>query len=146
MRLLRESAQHGRLSPDEELATFLKDRREHVADLIQPSLDAGKIVVVDRYYYSTIAYQGVRTGVDPCELNEQMRAEFPVPDLTLLIDVLPAVGIDRVSRLRGDIPNEFERVDELAHIREKFQALLDCAPEIRSTERVNDFETTAFRI
>ena len=59
-RRLRESATRGRLSAEEELATFLADRREHVSNLILPSLAAGKVVVLDRYYFSTAAYQGAR--------------------------------------------------------------------------------------
>src|SRR5207253_402183 len=61
-RRVRESAQNGRLDPHEELATFLDDRREHVATVIGPALGRGEIVILDRYFYSTIAYQGPRTG------------------------------------------------------------------------------------
>jgi dTMP kinase len=57
-RRLRESAQSGRLSLEEELELFLKDRAEHVEQLIRPALEAGKVVILDRYYLSTAAYQG----------------------------------------------------------------------------------------
>src|SRR4051812_21534342 len=50
--MLRDSALTGRLEPAEELAAFVADRREHVATLIEPALGAGKIVLVDRYYFS----------------------------------------------------------------------------------------------
>ena len=53
---LRESAQNGRLSLEDELDLFVKDRRDHVETLITPELEAGKIVILDRYYYSTITY------------------------------------------------------------------------------------------
>jgi dTMP kinase len=58
--VLRESAVSGRLSLDEELKAFINDRREHVDTLITPKLEAGHVVVLDRYFYSTIAYQGCR--------------------------------------------------------------------------------------
>src|SRR5690606_29927239 len=59
-RKLRESAATGRLSADEELECFLEDRRQHVRELIEPALREGKVVILDRYYFSTMAYQGAR--------------------------------------------------------------------------------------
>jgi dTMP kinase len=128
-RRLRESAQNGRLDAHEELATFIADRREHVKTVIRPALDRGEIVILDRYFYSTIAYQGVRTGHHPCELYHDMR-EFPTPDVTFLIDVEPEIGLHRISNTRGDTPNEFERLESLSAIRKLFIELLECAPEI----------------
>ena len=59
-KLVRESAATGRLAPAEELNAFLQDRKEHVETLLAPSLREGKAVIVDRYYFSTAAYQGAR--------------------------------------------------------------------------------------
>jgi dTMP kinase len=118
------------MEPLEELQAFLADRAEHVECLIAPSLEAGQIVILDRYFYSTIAYQGARSGMDPCQFYNEMREKFPVPDVTYLIDVLPEVGLHRVEKLRGDVPNHFERLDALTHTREAFTQLLDCAPEV----------------
>ncbi len=128
-RRLRESARTGRLSPDEELKTFVADRREHVATVIMPALAQGHVVLLDRYFYSTLAYQGARTGQDPCQLYELMR-EFPTPDIAFLVDVLPEVGLHRIAELRGEIPNEFERLEALREIRSLFLQLETCAPEI----------------
>ena len=61
---LRESATTGRLEPEQELEYFLLDRKEHVENLILPSLKDDKVVILDRYYFSTMAYQGCR-GFDP---------------------------------------------------------------------------------
>lgn len=56
---LRESFTSGnRLSPEEELDLFFRDRREHVEKIILPALDQRAVVIVDRYYYSSMAYQG----------------------------------------------------------------------------------------
>ena len=77
-KLLRESAETGRLSIEEEVEMFLKDRREHVEELILPRLREGCVVIVDRYYFSTAAYQGAR-GVDPQELlrrNEEFKTPY----------------------------------------------------------------------
>src|SRR5260370_25230495 len=51
---IRESAANGRLPLKEELKAFINDRTEHVRNVIQPALDTGKIVILDRYFYSTI--------------------------------------------------------------------------------------------
>ena len=57
---LRQSAEKGRLSPQEELDLFHQDRRDHVQSLIAPALERGDTVIVDRYFFSTMAYQGAR--------------------------------------------------------------------------------------
>ncbi|MSP60451.1 MAG: dTMP kinase [Myxococcales bacterium] len=120
-RRLRASAQEGRLSPDEELHAFIEDRRQHVRELIAPSLAEGRVVIVDRYYFSTAAYQGAR-GRDPVELL-QINEEFaPEPDLLVLLAVAPSVGVARI-RERGDRANLFEREDLLARSAAIFAAL-----------------------
>lgn len=73
-----------RLSPELELAWFLADRREHVQNLIRPALEQGKIVISDRYYYSSVAYQGAR-GLDPEEILAAHRDFAPKPDVVILL-------------------------------------------------------------
>src|SRR5689334_18751024 len=72
-RALRESARSGRLALQDELDLFLKDRREHVETLIRPALERGDVVILDRYYFSTAAYQGAR-GLDPAEIIQANEA------------------------------------------------------------------------
>lgn len=143
-RRLRESAQTGRLDAHEELRIFIEDRREHVETVIRPALNRGEIVILDRYFYSTIAYQGSRTGHHPCELYQDMR-EFPTPDVTFLIDVAPEIGLHRISG-RGDIPNEFERLDSLREIRRLFLELRECAPEIHTINGFPDVDSVYHEI
>jgi dTMP kinase len=111
-RRVRESASTGRLSPDEELHAFLEDRREHVAQLLRPGLAAGQVIIIDRYYFSTAAYQGAR-GRDPAELLRINEAFAPAPDLLVLLEVTPKLGIARIAQ-RGDTGNLFEREEDLA--------------------------------
>jgi dTMP kinase len=120
-RKLRESARTGRLDLAEELELFLADRAEHVTQVIQPALDAGKVVILDRYYLSTAAYQGAR-GADPEKILEQNEKFAPPPDLVLLLDADPAAGLARVQR-RGDVPDEFEHANALAEVRRIFLAI-----------------------
>lgn len=116
--VLRDSALTGRLSPTEELEYFLKDRQEHVKTKIQPAIESGKVVIIDRYYFSTAAYQGCR-GLDPAELLAQNEKFAPEPDLLILLDLEPKVGLERI-RTRGDRANHFEKTDTLAKAREIF--------------------------
>ncbi|WP_411825451.1 dTMP kinase [Luteolibacter sp. AS25] len=119
--LLRNSAETGRLSPEEELETFLKDRRQHVAEKIAPALAEGSIVILDRYYFSTMAYQGIR-GFDPQDIRERNEAFAPVPDLLLIMDLDVDSAIERIGA-RGDSTNEFEKRSSLTQCRETFLSL-----------------------
>jgi len=120
-RALRESARLGRLSLDEEIEFFRRDRQEHVSTVIQPALAAGKVVVLDRYYFSSAAYQGAR-GADPALIIRQNQEFAPAPDLILLLDLDVESALARV-RGRGDAPDEFERKEALAAVRSIFLSL-----------------------
>lgn len=108
---LRDSASTGRLTIDEELAAFISDRREHVQNVILPALKSGKVVIVDRYYFSNAAYQGAR-GMDPGEILRVNEAFAPAPDLLILLEIDASTGVRRVAA-RGDKGNLFEREEDL---------------------------------
>lgn len=118
---LRASAATGRLSAEEELELFILDRRAHVEQVIQPALDAGEIIILDRYYFSTAAYQGIR-GLDVDDILKRNEAFSPAPDLLVILDVEPRVGLSRVHG-RGDVANLFEREDDLAKCAEIFRGI-----------------------
>lgn len=120
-RQLRESAKTGRLSVHEELELFLKDRVDHVKRSIGPALEANAIVILDRYYWSTAAYQGAR-GVDFDQIIRDNEARAPIPDLILLLDLEAPSGITRIHR-RGDTPNDFEELESLNRVRAIFRTL-----------------------
>lgn len=120
-RRLRESALRGRLSPEEELHAFMEDRRQHVAGLIRPALEAGKIVVTDRYYFSTVAYQGA-LGFDPVDLLQRNEAFAIEPHLLVILDLPPEEALKRVGVRDGRL-SEFESRRQLERCREIFGAL-----------------------
>lgn len=122
-RRIREARFTARLSPEDELAAFLNDRKEHVETLIKPALARGAIVVVDRYYYSTVAYQGAR-GLDPQALLAQNRAFAPIPDLVVLVDLDPKAALERIHA-RGQGQDLFENLGALTRVRELFLSLVD---------------------
>ena len=110
-RMLRDSAVTGRLSVEEEVALFLKDRREHVETLIAPALARGAWVLLDRYYLSMMAYQGAR-GIDP-EVIRAANEEFaPVP---------VSVALERIGN-RGE-RDAFETEAGLAACRSVFASV-----------------------
>ena len=118
---LRQTAKTGRLSLEDELALFLKDRAEHVTTLIAPALARGAVVILDRYYFSTAAYQGAR-GLDPQAIIAENETFAPIPDLVLLLDLDPATGSARITR-RGDLLDDFEALDYQREVRRIFLAL-----------------------
>jgi len=119
-KLIRDSKTTHRLSLEDELEAFVEDRKEHVREFIRPAMAKGQVVIVDRYYYSTAAYQGIR-GADPTAIVAMNEVFAPRPDLLVILDVSAAVGLDRV-RARGDVADLFEREDDLTRAREVFRA------------------------
>jgi dTMP kinase len=122
---LRATAATQRLDPDAELALLVADRREHVEQLVAPTLEAGGVVILDRYYFSNLAYQGV-AGVD-LERIREANAFAPLPQKVLLLDLPAEVGLARIGA-RGDNPNAFETVANLQAVRRLFHRILPPAP------------------
>jgi dTMP kinase len=118
-RQIRDSAIRGRLSVEEEIEILDNDRREHVETIIAPALREQQIVILDRYYFSTAAYQGAH-GADADWILKENEKFAPQPDLLIVLDVPPEIGLGRI-RNRGDEPNKFETMESLAHAREIFQ-------------------------
>jgi dTMP kinase len=121
-RKIKRSAQNGRMPVEEEIHAFTEDRKAHVHDLIGPNLDKKRVVILDRYFYSTIAYQGSR-GADVAQLDEAMHGIAPEPDLVFVLDVTPREGIARIEQKRNESPNAFENVAGLSAARKIFRAL-----------------------
>jgi dTMP kinase len=108
-------------SLEEELDLFLSDRKEHVDTLIAPALNSGKIVLCDRYYLSTIAYQGA-AGLDPMEILKK-NAFAPEPDLALLFYAPIQTGITRITKNRGEALNDFEKEEYLEKVTTQFEQM-----------------------
>jgi len=108
-----------KLKPEEELELFLKDREWNVKNNIIPALKSGKIVILDRYYYSTIAYQGAR-GID-LELIKNLNERFPKPNIVIILDISPETALKRIKDKRE--PDKFEKIEFLKKVREIFLML-----------------------
>ena len=90
-------------SPRTEALLFAADRAHHVASLVDPSLDAGNIVITDRYIDSTIAYQSAGRSFDEKTILALSRwaTQGLVPNLTIVLDIEPEVAAERMGK-RGD--------------------------------------------
>lgn len=101
-----------------ELLLMLASRSALVAEVIRPALEAGRVVVTDRFHLSTLAYQGYGRGLPMAEV-EAMNAfatEGLEPDLTLLLDLEPAEGASRKAAA-GSGPDRIERAGDAFHDR-----------------------------
>ena len=115
----RLAARAGSLTPAGELELFVKDRRENVAKNLIPALRAGQVVVLDRYYFSTIAYQGAK-GIDPGKIRRMNEAFAVRPDLVVVLDVDARAGLARI-RGRKTRDELFEREDYLVRVARIFR-------------------------
>jgi dTMP kinase len=123
IRRMAQSAE--RVSPEEELSWFIEDRREHMAQVVLPELAAGRIVLTDRCYLSSVAYQGAR-GLDPEKILADHEAAFPKPDLAILVAVRPERGLARVEARGGVAEPAFEEIEFLREVSRVFDGL-ECA-------------------
>ena len=139
-----------------EMLLVFAARRLHLRDVIEPSLDAGKIVLCDRFTDATFAYQGGGRGVDEkliAQLQDMVQNTLR-PDLTLLLDVPVEIGLARIrernkpDRLESETMSFFQRVrrryldlsgqhNERIHVIDATRDADEVAAEIRSVLGAN---------
>lgn len=98
------------LQPGTEVLLMLAQRNEHLAQVIRPALDEGQIVICDRYFDSSMAYQGAGRGLDPefiRRLHQDFLGKF-LPDTTILLDIEPEKGLLRAGRSRNEFLDRME--------------------------------------
>lgn len=107
------------LAPEDELELFMADRRENVSSNLLPHLAAGRVVLLDRYYFSSACYQGAR-GLDMDNILKLHQNFAPSPDIALYIDVDVEVALQRISTNRGQRAVRFETETFLKKVRDKY--------------------------
>ncbi len=117
-RLLKAGMRGGGFPPEVEALLFAADRLDHVRRVVQPSLDAGLVVVSDRYVHSSIAYQGVSVGFD---WVRTLNMFAPKPDLAVYLDVSVEEALARIGGGR----DLFERAEYLEGVREAYLRLVE---------------------
>jgi dTMP kinase len=114
-----------------EALLYAADRAEHVANVIAPRLASGAVVISDRYLDSSIAYQGYARGLDIDVITgtSLWATGGLLPDLTLLLDLDPEVGLRRARGRSGRLDRlEAEALDFHKRVREGFLTLANAAP------------------
>jgi dTMP kinase len=119
----------GALDPHTEALLYAADRAEHVATVVRPSLDRGEVCITDRYIDSSIAYQGAGRTLDAADVERTSRwaTNGLWPDLTVLLDVDPAVGLTRFTTPADRL--EAEPLAFHQRVREQFLRLSAQTPE-----------------
>ncbi len=108
-----------RFSPETFAYLFAAERNEHVKKIILPAINAGKLVISNRYFYSAYAYQ-LALGADE-DLLIELNKRFPKPDLAILLDVDPEVAVQRIlGRLPSDLRHIFEEKSFLSKVRRNY--------------------------
>ena len=129
-RLLSEGRQG--ISPQEELSWFVNDRKEDIELNIMPALQDNKVVLMDRYYFSTAAYQGA-LGLDPEQIRLENETFAPIPDRVLIFLTSPETCLERIESSR-DQKSAFEKLDYLRNVQEIFKSFT--GPNIRFIDSV----------
>ena len=134
----------GIISPRAEALLYAADRAHHVFSVIRPGLDRGDVVITDRYFDSSAAYQGAGRVLNPSEVARISRwaTESLYPTLTILIDVPAEVGLSRLQsrdRLEAE-PTEFHE-----RVRQEFLQIAMMDPEryfvVNGTQSVEEIHT-----
>ena len=131
---LREIILHrrGYIAPRAEALLYAADRAHNVATKVRPALKRGAVVVQDRYFDSSVAYQGAGRVLDPEEVRgiSLWATENLIPDLTILLDLDPAAGADRLAGTRDKYDRlEAEAIDFHSRVRAAYLALAAREPE-----------------
>jgi len=121
-----------------ELLLYMADRAQHLDEIVKPGLSSGKVILCDRYYDATIAYQGYARGLN-IDLIKQLHglafADYK-PDMTFLLDLPPETGLGRAwrqiengQRTGTETRFEEEALDFHRRVREGYLALAQLEPQ-----------------
>jgi dTMP kinase len=125
---IREYAERNgdRFTLETETLLFAADRYEHVKKVIAPALERGQVVISDRYFYSSIAYQGA-TGIDLDWIREMNRFA-PKPDIGILLDITPEHSLERVNDRAKTV---FEVSEYLMKVRDIYLGMVERGELVR---------------
>ena len=137
------------MSPEAELLLFAASRAQHVRELIVPAIAEGQIVLCDRFLDSTTVYQGVARAIDSkkVETINQFAIGDTTPDLTILIDLPPEIGLARVhARSDGQLDRmENEAIEFFQAVRQGYLDLAKSEPKrflvLDGSQTVEELET-----
>ena len=137
------------MSPEAELLLFAASRAQHVRELVAPAIAEGQIVLCDRFLDSTTVYQGVARAIDSKKVDtiNQFAIGDTNPDLTILIDLPPEIGLARVhARSDGQLDRmEKEAIGFFQAVRQGYLDLAKSEPKrflvLDGSQSVEELET-----
>ncbi len=137
------------MSPEAELLLFAASRAQHVRELVAPAIAEGQIVLCDRFLDSTTVYQGVARAIDSKKVDtiNQFAIGDTMPDLTILIDLPPEIGLARVhARSDGKLDRmENEAIEFFQAVRQGYLDLAKSEPKrflvLDGSQSVEELET-----
>ena len=137
------------MSPEAELLLFAASRAQHVRELVAPAIAEGQIVLCDRFLDSTTVYQGVARAIDSKKVDtiNQFAIGDTMPDLTILIDLPPEIGLARVhARSDGQLDRmENEAIEFFQAVRQGYLNLAKSEPRrflvLDGSQSVEELET-----
>jgi dTMP kinase len=135
-----------RLDPVKETSLFTEDRRDHVLRVILPALRVGRVVISDRYFYSSAAYQGARC-MDPEAIIEENLAFAPLPDITFLLELPVETAIERIAHGRPQGFSNFEATENLKAVHAIYKSLQDSSiRRIEASQSVQEIHEQVMKI
>ena len=129
---------------------FVADRAYHLQTEIEPALEEGKIVISDRYMFSTMAFGGLDVDMD---FLKQINSKFRVPDITFVIDASPEVAMERIRKREaakqksGLVKLEhFEELEKLRRVRENYLKIAKLYPNVHVVDGNRPIEAVAAEV
>jgi dTMP kinase len=122
---------HAGIADRSEALLYAADRAQHVHDVLRPALDAGEVVITDRFVDSSLAYQGAGRTIplDDVRMLSRWATEGLQPDLTVLLDLPPEAGLARARGRAVADRLESESLEFHQRVRQTFRALAEAQPD-----------------
>jgi len=126
--ILQYSKQSAAMVPATELLLFCASRAQLVQQVIRPALNDGQVVICDRFFDSTTVYQGVGRKIDPQAVAaiNNFAVGTNLPDLTLVIDLDPRIGLERARGRELFDRMENQSLEFYDRVRQGYLALAEC--------------------
>lgn len=137
------------IDPLTEMILYAASRAQHVAEIIEPAIESGKVVICDRYVDSSYAYQGGGRGVDLKSIADVNRIAIhgTVPDITFFLDIDPEIAIKRRIKSTGADRIEQEKLDFHRRVYDGYKKLSILYPDrIKTIDATKSIDEIAFQI
>ncbi|MGJ7923149.1 dTMP kinase [Neobacillus sp. LXY-4] len=121
------------MDPRTEALLYAAARRQHLIEKVKPALEAGAVIICDRFIDSSLAYQGYARGLGVEEVFDinKFAIENMMPKLTIYFDIDPEIGLSRINQHRGREVNrlDLETIDFHQKVRKGYHLLIEKFPE-----------------